>query len=158
MQDESLLSSEGTEQPLPLDDRLRQLIEALQQGKAGSEFDFLMLWTDGEIAAALEALPLPERQRAWERVPEERRGSVLACMSEPARAGLLKRLDVEEVVTATSDLMACDSFAASAYWAGSGALRLGYPDHDHRRSRLYEFSGISDMVVTLKPVQPVLTT
>jgi magnesium transporter len=108
MQDESLLSSEGTEQPLPLDDRLRQLIEALQPGKAGSEFDFLMLWTDGEIAATLEALPLPERQRAWERVPEERRGSVLACMSEPARAGLLKRLDVEEVVTATSDLKPSD--------------------------------------------------
>jgi magnesium transporter len=108
MTDEPYMSLEDKQQLLSLDDRLGQLNDALERDETDTEFDFIASWAAGELSAALEALTLPERQRAWERVPEERRGSVLACLSEPARAGLLRRLDIEDVVAATSDLKTSD--------------------------------------------------
>jgi hypothetical protein len=48
MQDESKV----TEQLLPLDDRLKLLIEASQQGEVGTEFDFIIHWTDKKLAGS----------------------------------------------------------------------------------------------------------
>ncbi|MET0104658.1 MAG: magnesium transporter [Sedimenticola sp.] len=104
----SVDSVSDIEIPLSAEMRLQQLVDALAQEGDGAELDFIASWSDGELAAALEALPLPGRQRAWARVPEARQGEVLAWLSDPVRAGLLNRLEVEQVVAATTELMPSD--------------------------------------------------
>lgn len=57
-----------------------------------------------ELAHLLESLPLPERTRIWELIPEDLGGEVLAQLGDIARDSLVKAIDPSEVVAAAGSL------------------------------------------------------
>ena len=93
-----------TQQPPPIDERIDAVLEALNSGRSAELPAMMALWSSGEAAAVLEALPLPARQQLLEKVPEARLGEVLARMGEQARSSLLEGLQVEEAVAATAQM------------------------------------------------------
>jgi magnesium transporter len=86
------------------EDRIQNVLDRLGTEAVEELSTMVSQWSGGETASVLEALPPAARQEFWGRVPDELRGEVLASLGEQARSRLLKRLDVEEAVAATSTM------------------------------------------------------
>jgi magnesium transporter len=101
-------TSSGTESAtgvLPIiEERISMVLGLIEAGTVDKLSPMIAQWSGGETAAVLEALPQPARQIYWELVPEELRGDVLAWLGDQVRSDLLKKLDVEEAVSATSSM------------------------------------------------------
>ncbi|MGA7983426.1 MAG: magnesium transporter [Chromatiaceae bacterium] len=96
---------EVTSEPIaPIEERIRLVHESMRTDEASKLADAVAEWPTGETAAVLEALPLPERQRFWELVPDELRGEVLAWLGDQVRASLLEKLEVGEAVAAATTM------------------------------------------------------
>ena len=101
-------TSSGTESAtgvLPIiEERISMVLGLIEAGTVDKLSPMIAQWSGGETAAVLEALPQPARQIYWELVPEELRGDVLAWLGDQVRSDLLKKLDVEGAVSATSSM------------------------------------------------------
>ncbi len=87
-----------------LEDRIRWVVDALSAGESTELSSMIGQWPSGDIAAALEALALPDRRRIWEQIPPNLRGEVLGWLGDQARSGLLKSLEVEDAVAAATTM------------------------------------------------------
>ncbi len=90
--------------PRPIEDRIAEIHKHLEDQRLEGLPSLIEQFSDQETATAVEALPLPERQRFWELVPETRKGEVLSKMGDQVRATLLSTLEVGELVAATADM------------------------------------------------------
>ena len=79
-------TSSGTESatgPVPvIEERIRLALGLLEAGTVDELSMMFTQWSEGEIAAVLEALPQPDRRIYWDVVPEELRGDVLEWLSD----------------------------------------------------------------------------
>ena len=87
-----------------LEDRIGLAVEGLSAAENTALSSMLAQWPSGDIAAVLEALPLPDRQRLWEQVPANLSGEVLGWLGDQVRSSLLKSLEVEEAVAAATTM------------------------------------------------------
>ena len=105
MPEETSSGTESATGAVPIiEERISMVLGLMEAGTVDKLSQMIAQWSGGETAAVLEALPHSARQIYWELVPEELRGDVLAWLGDQVRSGLLKKLDVEEAVSATSGM------------------------------------------------------
>lgn len=80
-----------------LQQQIDELRQALQDAKPERARTVLAAMPSPEIARLLEGLPGGERDRAWDTVPMERQGEILADLEDHVRAGLLTGMDARRI-------------------------------------------------------------
>lgn len=83
---------------------LRDLREALDEGKLDTARTLCDSLHPSEIALILESLPPPERSVIWTLLEDDVEGEVLAELNDEVRTRLMEDMDAEEVVAATEGL------------------------------------------------------
>jgi magnesium transporter len=105
MPEETSSGTESATGAVPIiEERIRMVLGLMQAGTVDMLSPMIAQWSGGETAAVLEALPHRARQIYWDLVPEELRGDVLAWLGDQVRSDLLKKLDVEDAVSAASGM------------------------------------------------------
>ncbi|HEX4872186.1 MAG TPA: magnesium transporter [Nevskiaceae bacterium] len=84
--------------------RITRLRAALGGGRLLPVKRQLAALNPAEIAGLLESLPPREREVVWEMVDPADDGEVLLHLAEAVRAGLIRKMDVEELVAAAEEL------------------------------------------------------
>lgn len=85
--------------------RLADTVSALLQGGTAPEARrMLNALHPAEIANLLESFPVPERKLVWELVNEENGGEVLLEVNDEVRSGLIREMDEDELLAATSGM------------------------------------------------------
>ncbi len=84
--------------------RLQSIYELLAEDAVEPLRDQLDELAPAETALLLESLPVEERLRVWEVVPEEQTGEVLTEVNDSVRAGLIQEMEPEALVAATEGL------------------------------------------------------
>jgi magnesium transporter len=83
---------------------LRDLREALDEGKLDTARTLCDSLHPSEIALILESLPQPERSVVWTLLEDDVEGEVLAELNDEVRTRLMEDMDAEDVVAATEGL------------------------------------------------------
>jgi magnesium transporter len=78
--------------------------ELLAGGTAPEATRMLNALHPAEIANLLESFPVPERKLLWELVDEENGGEVLLEVNDEVRSGLIRDMDDDELLAATSGM------------------------------------------------------
>ena len=78
--------------------------DLLQGGTVPEARHMLNALHPAEIANLLESFPAPERKLLWELVDEENGGDVLLQVNDEVRGGLIREMDNEELLAATSGM------------------------------------------------------
>ena len=78
--------------------------ELLAGGTAPEATRMLNALHPAEIANLLESFPVPERKLLWELVEEENGGEVLLEVNDEVRSGLIRDMDDDELLAATSGM------------------------------------------------------
>ena len=85
--------------------RLVDTVSALLQGGTAPEARrMLNALHPAEIANLLESFPVPERKLLWELVDEKNAGEVLLEVHDEVRSGLIRDMDEDELLAATSGM------------------------------------------------------
>ncbi len=85
--------------------RLADTVSALLQGGTAPEARrMLNALHPAEIANLLESFPVPERKLLWELVDEKNAGEVLLEVHDEVRSGLIRDMDEDELLAATSGM------------------------------------------------------
>jgi len=85
--------------------RLADTVSALLEGGTAPEARrMLNALHPAEIANLLESFPVPERKLVWELVDEENGGEVLLEVHDEVRSGLIRDMDEDELLAATSGM------------------------------------------------------
>ncbi len=84
--------------------RLERLQNVLDSGALAQARKMLNALTPGEIAHLLEALPLAEREILWNLVDDDIDGEVLVLLTDEVRADLIRKMNREELLSATDGL------------------------------------------------------
>ena len=85
-------------------DILDELNTLLKEGESDRVHQMLASLSNDDIVNILDSMPVTRRITLWELVPEYQQGEVLSLLGDNVRQTLLKKLDQEEVVSATIDL------------------------------------------------------
>jgi len=93
-----------SEIPVPTKERISTVLHLLSDNRPDILLEILANWSAADIASVIEGLPPSQRQKLWELLSEALHAELLTKFSDPVRAGLLKRMDQEEVVSVTSSL------------------------------------------------------
>lgn len=94
----------------PKNQHYLEILEAgLERGRVEQLTRFLDTLHPAEVADLLESLPRTQRMAAWELVPEDKDGEVLAELGEDVRNDLIRAMDAEELAAAASHLDVDDS-------------------------------------------------
>ena len=83
---------------------LQRLSVALDSGTQAQVRRLINALSDAEIGDLLESLPQPKRLVVWELVNPELEGDVLVEVNDEVRASLIRDMEPEELVAATTDL------------------------------------------------------
>jgi len=83
---------------------LQRLSVALDSGTQSQVRRLINALSDAEIGDLLESLPQPKRLVVWELVNPELEGDVLVEVNDEVRASLIRDMEPEELVAATTDL------------------------------------------------------
>ena len=83
---------------------LQRLSVALDSGAQSQVRRLIDALSDAEIGDLLESLPQPKRLAVWELVNPELEGDVLVEVNDEVRASLIRDMEPEELVAATTDL------------------------------------------------------
>lgn len=83
---------------------LQRLSVALDSGTQSQVRGLINALSDAEIGDLLESLPLPKRLAVWELVDPELEGEVLVEVNDEVRASLIRDMDPDELVAATTAL------------------------------------------------------
>ena len=78
--------------------------DLLQGGTVPEARRMLNALHPAEIAHLLESFPAPERKLLWELVDEDNGGDVLLQVNDEVRSGLIREMDDEELLAATSGM------------------------------------------------------
>lgn len=84
--------------------RLSRLRSSIEGGRLLPVKRSLQALNPAEIANLLSSLPLSERNIVWEMVDPEDDGEVLLHLPDEVRSGLIRQMDVAELVAAAGDL------------------------------------------------------
>ncbi len=84
--------------------RLQSIYELLAEDAVEPLREQLDELAPGETALLLESLPVDERLRVWDVVPEEQTGEVLTEVNDSVRAGLIQEMEPEALIAATEGL------------------------------------------------------
>lgn len=105
MPEETLITADPETGPiLSIEERIRLVLDRITTDRKDELSGLIGQWPPGDTATLLEALPQSVRPDFWELIPEVLRGEVLAWLGEQARKRLLKKLDMDDVVAATTDM------------------------------------------------------
>lgn len=105
MPEDVILEPDPAKEQVPaIEERICLVLGLLESETVGELSTMIIEWSGGETAAILEALPQPDRQIFWDLIPEELRGDILAWLGDQVRSDLLKKLDVEEAVSAATGM------------------------------------------------------
>mgnify|MGYP000627249520 CR=1 FL=1 len=86
-------------------DRVADTVSSLLEGGTVPEArQMLNALHPAEIANLLESFPAPERKLLWELVDEENGGEVLLQVNDEVRGGLIREMEDEELLAATSGM------------------------------------------------------
>lgn len=85
-------------------DAVERLRERLTGGRLLSVRRALHALNPAELASLLESLPPRHRRLVWNMVERDDEGEVLLHLGEEVRAGLMREMDVKELVAAAGDL------------------------------------------------------
>jgi len=85
-------------------DQLSRLRAALDSGRLLRVKRSLQALNPAEIAGLLASLPPPERKVVWDMVDPEDDGEVLLHLADEVREGLMREMDVAELVAAAEEL------------------------------------------------------
>lgn len=84
--------------------RLERLTEAVETGAASSIQQIFASLHSAEIADLLESFPQGPREILWELVDPDDRGEILLEVNDEVRAGLISKMENEQLVAATEGL------------------------------------------------------
>jgi magnesium transporter len=84
--------------------QLEHLSQVLDSGTQSQVRKLINSLSGAEIGDLLESLPLPKRLAVWELVDTELDGEVLVQVNDEVRAGLIRDMPAEELVTAVGEL------------------------------------------------------
>ncbi len=88
----------------PSTTHLLRLKQALESGTMQQARRMINTLHPAEIAHLLESLPPAERELTWELVAPENDGEVLLHVNDEVRAGLVRHMDLDELVSATESM------------------------------------------------------
>ena len=88
--------------------RLEQLRQALDSGDAHQVRNLLSTLHSAEIADLLESIPHGPREILWELVDPDDLGETLVEVNDEVRAGLIDKMETDDLVAATEGLDADD--------------------------------------------------
>ena len=88
--------------------RLEQLRQALESGDAHQVRNLLSTLHSAEIADLLESIPHGPREILWELVDPDDLGETLVEVNDEVRAGLIDKMETDDLVAATEGLDADD--------------------------------------------------
>jgi magnesium transporter len=90
------------------EERLSQLTQALDSGAANQVRNLLSTLHSAEIADLLESVPHGPREILWELVDPDDHGEILVQVNDEVRAGLIDRMETDDLVAATEGMDADD--------------------------------------------------
>ncbi len=84
------------------------LLEAINKSLRDDNFEHIAEQLSdlhpAEIAHLLESLPVSQREQVWQLIPEDTEGEILLHLNDEARAGLINKMDTDDLVAATETL------------------------------------------------------
>ena len=109
MPEETLITADSETGPiLSIEERISLVLDRITTGRRDELSGFIGQWPPGDTATLLEALPQSVRPDFWDLIPDVLRGEVLAWLGDQVRKRLLKKLDIDEIVAATTDMETAD--------------------------------------------------
>ncbi len=98
------MSSNTAEQHETHNSLLEAINESLREDNFDNIAEQLSDLHPAEIAHLLESLPVSQREQVWQLIPEDTEGEILLHLNDEARAGLINKMDTDDLVAATETL------------------------------------------------------